>query len=169
MTRWFFVFGFILFANIALAAGEAPNVLFIAVDDLNDYALGLNPEFSAKTPHLSRLAGRGVLFTNAHCAAPVCNPSRVSVLTGVSPSTSGVYINKDDWREFESLKDIVTLPQHFRDKRLQGSWRRKALPRCKSLSADAGNFRPYFRCAEVRDCDIGRSVENSGQVSDASL
>lgn len=110
-----------LFAIVAsipgstVASAARPNVLFIVVDDLNDYALGLNPEFTAKTPHLDRLAKRGVLFTNAHCAAPVCNPSRVSVITGVSPSTSGVYINKDDWREFESLKGVVTLPQHFRD------------------------------------------------------
>ena len=95
--------------------GAQPNVLFIAVDDLNDYAMGLNPEFRAQTPHMDALADRGTLFSNAHCAAPVCNPSRVSVLTGVSPATSGVYINKDDWRENEYLKSITTLPQHFRN------------------------------------------------------
>ena len=94
---------------------ERPNVLFIAVDDLNDYVLGLNPFYEAKTPNLRQLAKRGVLFTNAHCAAPVCNPSRVSVITGISPATSGVYINKDDWRENEYLRTITTLPQHFRD------------------------------------------------------
>lgn len=92
-----------------------PNVLFIAVDDLNDYALGLNPDFRASTPHMDLLAERGMLFTNAHCAAPVCNPSRASTITGVSPSTSGVYTNKHDWRENEYLKTITTLPQHFRD------------------------------------------------------
>ncbi|MEM9365414.1 MAG: sulfatase-like hydrolase/transferase [Planctomycetota bacterium] len=91
-----------------------PNVLFIAVDDLNDYALGLHPTFRADTPHMTRLANSGVLFTNAHCAAPVCNPSRVSVITGLSPSTSGVYVNKDDWRDFDSLKSVRTLPEHFR-------------------------------------------------------
>lgn len=95
--------------------GTPPNVLFIAVDDLNDYALGLNPKFRAQTPNMDRLAARGVLFANAHCAAPVCNPSRVSVLSGVSPATSGVYINNDDWRENEFLKSIATLPQYFRD------------------------------------------------------
>lgn len=92
-----------------------PNVLFIAVDDLNDYALGLNPEGRAKTPNMDRLAKRGTLFTNAHCAAPACNPSRVSVLTGVAPSTSGVYINSQDWRECSRLRDVSTLPLHFRD------------------------------------------------------
>lgn len=113
--------GFLVFAA-ALSSGSAlaqdaapPNVLFIAVDDLNDYALDLNPDFRADTPNMDRLALRGTLFTNAHCAAPVCNPSRVSVVTGVSPATSGVYINKDDWRENEYLKSITTLPQHFKD------------------------------------------------------
>jgi hypothetical protein len=64
-----------------------PNILFIAIDDLNDWigCLGGHPD--AKTPNLDRLAQRGMLFTNAHCAAPVCQPSRVSALTGIRPST----------------------------------------------------------------------------------
>lgn len=100
----------------AVAQEETPpNVLFIAIDDLNDYALGLNPNFRAHTPNMDRLAERGMLFTNAHCAAPACNPSRVSVVTGVSPATSGVYINKDDWRKNEYLSKIPTLPEHFRE------------------------------------------------------
>lgn len=92
-----------------------PNVLFIALDDLNTWAMGLSDEYAAKTPHMNALAGRGVLFSNAHCAAPVCGPSRTSVMTGVSPATSGVYQNKQDWRECSRLKDHVTLPQHFRN------------------------------------------------------
>lgn len=92
-----------------------PNVLFIAIDDLNDYALGLNEKYRAHTPHLDALADRGVLFSNAHCAAPVCNPSRVSVLTGVSPATSGVYTNRDDWRDNEYLKTVQTIPEAFQD------------------------------------------------------
>ncbi|MEM7479371.1 MAG: sulfatase-like hydrolase/transferase, partial [Planctomycetota bacterium] len=98
-------------------AGEParPNVLFIAVDDLNNYALGLNDQASVATPNLERLAARGTLFTNAHCAAPGCNPSRVSVLTGMAPYNSGVYLNSQDWRASDRLKNVVTLPQHFRD------------------------------------------------------
>jgi len=87
------------------------NVLFIAIDDLNDWigCLGGHPD--AKTPNLDRLAEMGVLFTNAHCSAPACNPSRASLMTGILPSTSGVYQNQDRWRDF--LPDAVTLPQHF--------------------------------------------------------
>ena len=88
-----------------------PNVLFIVVDDLNSWvgALGGHPQ--ARTPNIDRLAARGVIFANAHCAAPRCNPSRTAVLTGIRPSTSGVYNNDQPWRR--ALPDAVTLPGYF--------------------------------------------------------
>jgi len=93
------------------ASSARPNVLFIAVDDLNDWigCLGGHPD--CKSPHIDALAKRGVLFANSHCAAPACNPSRVALLTGLRPSTTGVYINPQPWRP--ALPDVVTLPQHF--------------------------------------------------------
>jgi len=97
----------------ASSAVKRPNVLFMAIDDLNDWigCLGGHPD--VKTPNLDRLAARGVLFTNAHCSAPACNPSRASLMTGILPSTSGVYHNPDPWRKSPVLKDAVTIPQHF--------------------------------------------------------
>jgi arylsulfatase A-like enzyme len=93
------------------AAADRPNVLFIAVDDLNDWigCLGGHPD--AKTPNIDRLAARGVNFTRAYCAAPACNPSRAALLTGRRPSTSGVYHNNQPWRPV--MRDVVTLPQYF--------------------------------------------------------
>lgn len=72
---------------------KKPNVLFIAVDDLNDWVgcLGGNPD--AKTPNIDEFASRSVLFRNAHCQVALCNPSRVSVMTGLYASTSGIYAN----------------------------------------------------------------------------
>jgi len=92
---------------------KRPNVLFMAIDDLNDWigCLGGHPD--VKTPNLDKLASRGVLFTNAHCSAPACNPSRASLMTGILPSTSGVYHNPDPWRKSPALKDAATIPQHF--------------------------------------------------------
>ena len=95
----------------ATAAEARPNVLFIAVDDLNDWIGVLKGHPQSRTPNIDRLAGRGVLFTNAHCAAPACNPSRAALMTGIRPSTSGVYHNPQPWRQ--ALPDAVTLPQHF--------------------------------------------------------
>ncbi|HOX57061.1 MAG TPA: sulfatase [Candidatus Paceibacterota bacterium] len=75
-----------------------PNVLFIAVDDLNHWVgyLGRNPQ--TKTPNIDKLAARGVWFTRSYCAAPVCNPSRAALMSGLRPYTSGVYENNNDWR-----------------------------------------------------------------------
>src|SRR5262249_3986338 len=101
-----------LLAWPALAgAADRPNVLFLAVDDLNDWVGCLGKRPDVKTPNIDRLAARGVLFTRAYCAAPACNPSRTAILTGVRPSTSGVYHNDQPWRPV--LKDAITLPQEF--------------------------------------------------------
>ena len=75
------------------------NVLFIAIDDLNDWVGCLGGHPGAITPNLDRLAARGVLFTNAHCAAPLCNPSRAALMTGIRPSTSGIYTNNQPMRK----------------------------------------------------------------------
>lgn len=95
------------------SATNKPNVLFIAIDDLNDWigCLGGHPD--TRTPNLDRLAKQGVLFTQAHCAAPVCNPSRAALMSGKLPSTSGVYENQQPMRKSPAIKDAVTLPQHF--------------------------------------------------------
>jgi arylsulfatase A-like enzyme len=95
------------------AAGGKPNVLFIAIDDLNDWTGCLGGHPDVRTPNLDRLASRGVLFTRAYCAAPACNPSRAALMTGIRPSTSGVYHNPQPWRTSPALKEAVTIPQHF--------------------------------------------------------
>ena len=89
------------------------NVLFIAIDDQNDWigCLGGHPQ--AKTPHIDGLAKRGTLFTNAHCQAPLCNPSRSSLMTGLRPSSTGIYGLAPGIRDVESTKNVVTLPQTF--------------------------------------------------------
>jgi len=97
----------------ARSAQDRPNVLFMAIDDLNDWVGCLGGHPDVKTPNLDRLAARGVLFTNAHCSAPACNPSRASLMTGILPSTSGVYHNPDPWRKSPALEKAVTIPQHF--------------------------------------------------------
>lgn len=79
-------------ASCAHAIEETrPNVLLIAVDDLNDWigCMGGHPQ--AQTPNMDRLAKLGVLFTNAHCQSPVCNPSRASMMSGLYPETTGIY------------------------------------------------------------------------------
>ena len=74
-----------------------PNVLFIALDDLNAWVthLGRNPQ--AKTPNIDRLAARGVTFTHAYAAVPACEPTRASLMSGLRPWTTACYLNGDNW------------------------------------------------------------------------
>ena len=96
----------------AIADEPRPNVLMIVVDDMNDWVGCLHGHPDVKTPNIDRLAARGNLFTNAHVAAPVCNPSRVATLTGRRPSSTGIYDNSVVWHEV--LDNVATIPRHFR-------------------------------------------------------
>src|ERR1700688_4348314 len=91
---------------------ERPNVLMIGVDDMNDWVGCLGGYPGVHTPNIDRLAAAGALFSNAHCAAPVCNPSRTALFTGKRPSTSGVYDNEQYWRP--ALPGLLTIPEYFR-------------------------------------------------------
>ncbi|NWK54149.1 sulfatase [Verrucomicrobiaceae bacterium N1E253] len=90
-----------------------PNILFIACDDMNDWVGFLNGHPDTITPHMDRLAKRGIVFERAYCASPICGPSRASVLTGLKPETSGVYNNKGTYVDY--VPDAVTLPKFFKN------------------------------------------------------
>ena len=83
----------------AETGGQRPNVLLIAVDDLNDWIGCMGGHAQAQTPNIDRLASRGVVFMNAHCQSPVCNPSRASMMTSLYPATSGIYFLSPDLKE----------------------------------------------------------------------
>jgi len=94
----------LIFAAIFLStpgfvrASEMPNVLFIAIDDLNHWVghLARNPQ--TRTPNIDRFARSGVAFTHSYCTAPACNPSRASLMSGLRPSSTGCYLNQQNWR-----------------------------------------------------------------------
>ena len=94
-------------------AAERPNILFIAIDDQNDWIGHLGGHPMAKTPHMDKLAARGTSFLNAYCNAPLCNPSRTSLLLGLRPTTTGIYGLSPWFRTLPQWKDRVALPQHF--------------------------------------------------------
>ena len=101
--------------SMPLSAEESkrPNVLFLAIDDLNDWigCLGGHPQ--VKTPNLDRLAARGTLFTNAHCQSPLCNPSRTSVMLGLRPTTTGIYSLQPPFRDVPKYAGYVSMPKAF--------------------------------------------------------
>jgi len=99
--------------NAEQPPSERPDILFIALDDLNDWVEPLGGHPMVKTPNMDRLAERGVTFTNAHCQAPICNPSRTSLMMGLRPSTTGIYAIQPWFRTVPKYADWVTLPQYF--------------------------------------------------------
>jgi arylsulfatase A-like enzyme len=114
--------------NSLAEEAQKTNVLFISVDDLNDWIGCLGGHPLARTPNIDRLAASGLLFTNAHCAAPACNPSRTAIMTGISPHKSGLYDNRQKMREV--LPDADLIPKYFRQ---HGYW-----------SAGSGKILHYF-------------------------
>lgn len=79
-------------------AADPPNVLFIAVDDLNHWVGYLGRNSQAKTPNIDRLARMGVAFTHAYCVVPACEPSRCALMGGRRPWSTGCYLNGDAWK-----------------------------------------------------------------------
>ena len=97
----------LVFSTLRLDAAEKPNVLFLAVDDMNDWIGCMDTTPSALTPNLDRLASRGVVFTNAHTAGVFCAPSRAAIFTGQFASTTGCYRTSNyfvDHPEIEPLQ-----------------------------------------------------------------
>lgn len=149
---------FVLGISLPFAKAEEakpPNVLLIAVDDLNDWigCMGGHPQ--AQTPNMDRLAARGVLFDDAHCQSPVCNPSRASMMTSLYPSTSGVYFLNPDLSESSVAKKSTLLPKRFQDegyyvtgagKLFHGSQNTKYLP---NYAGSFGGFGPFPKRSSV--------------------
>jgi len=139
-------FAFCSLVPAAVVSGQSdaskPNILFIALDDLNDWVgcLGGNPQ--TITPNLDRLAASGVLFTNAHCPAAACNPSRSAIMSGIAPHRSGIYGNEQKMREI--LPDADLLPQHFRNHGYRASGSGKLL----HYFIDARSWDEYFPSKE---------------------
>ena len=105
-----------------MAGGQAPaetntpyNVLLIMVDDLNDWAGFIGGHPQAITLNMDKLASMGMVFERAYCAAPVCNPSRAAMMTGLRPSTTGVYGNTQNFRNTREGRTVKTMPEYFKE------------------------------------------------------
>ena len=101
-----------LLPRLNAKSSEHYNVLFIVVDDLRPL-LGCYGHSEMHTPNIDRFAERGTLFRRAYCQYPLCNPSRVSMITGLRPGTTGVLDNSTNFRDI--LPNVITLPQHFKE------------------------------------------------------
>lgn len=110
-VAWFAAASFIAAPSVSSAAETRKNVLFIISDDLNNF-LGCYGDPRAKTPHLDKLAARGVRFDRAYCSFPLCGPSRNSILTGLYPNSTGIIANAQIFRQ--TIPSQQSMPQAFR-------------------------------------------------------
>lgn len=115
LTHWLIVFAVVANVSLSQAAdADRPSVLFLNIDDWNDWNEVLEGHPQAITPNLKRLAERGVTFSNAICSSPTCFPSRSAIFTGIHPARSGNIVNDNGihpWRFYAG--DAVTLPKYL--------------------------------------------------------
>ncbi len=108
------LFGFLVSTSLTVCGQTTKrNVLFIAVDDLNDYISLLQNYPGLKTPNLDKFAKTALNFNKSYCPAPICNPSRTALLSGIDPTRSGVYENEDRIQDSRVILNAAFLPEHF--------------------------------------------------------
>ena len=109
----FFLFSFLISCNNTKL--DHPNVLFISIDDLNDWNEPLGGNNQVITPHLSNFSEESVNFNKNYCTSPGCNPSRSTMMTGLHTYTSGMYSNYQDWRKVPKMSEATTLAEYFKN------------------------------------------------------
>jgi len=102
-------------AKAETKAEQKPNVLFIIMDDMCDWAKFLGGNNQVQTPNLDRLAARGRVFTNAYTAVPLSNPSRTALMSGIQPFVTGVYNNTNEISSYPVANNSLFMPRHFHD------------------------------------------------------
>ncbi|MDH4092686.1 MAG: sulfatase [Cyclobacteriaceae bacterium] len=146
--------------SFAQTEKNRPNILFIAIDDLNDWAgfLGGHTGMKIHTPNLDRLAASCMVFTNAHTPAPACAPTRAAILSGVHHTRSGAenvyWGDGPKWREFEALKNVETLEQFFKNRgyKTLGAgkiYHSQAPPWAPTSQVEPANWDFYFPSAYI--------------------
>ena len=143
-------------------AADRPNVLLIAIDDLNDWVGHLGGHPQVKTPHIDALARRGVRFTNAYTASPVCNPSRAAMFSGKRPSTSGVYDNSVDWRRH--LPSALMLTTQFRKAGYLVAGSGKIYHHNMERPADWDRYSPFPTIQESQKCAANSVTAADGRI-----
>ncbi|MCP3933030.1 MAG: sulfatase [Bacteroidetes bacterium] len=107
---------FLIIPNLTgVLAQDKPNILFIAIDDMNDWTGFLGGHPQALTPNMDKLAAKGMNFTNAHCPAPGCSPSRNALLYGVEPFNSGLYPFYEHALHEKLMEQYTSLPRFFKE------------------------------------------------------
>ena len=143
MNRFILLLTSFLTLSTSWLCAHKPNVLFIAIDDQNDWIGCMGGHPLVKTPNIDKLAARGTLFTNAHTQSPLCNPARTSLMVGLRPSTTGIHGLAPWFRDVPQWEDLLSLPQHFANNGYQTYSNGKIYHSLRTQPADTPN--PEFQ------------------------
>ncbi|MBC8045247.1 MAG: sulfatase-like hydrolase/transferase [Fimbriimonadaceae bacterium] len=110
-------------ANLFSQSTEQPNIIFIILDDLNDYVEDYDGQPQVETPNIHAIADNGTTFTKAYCTSPQCGPSRMSMLTGKDADYTKIYTNteiicndfRENFTEENNNAEVFTLPEYLKD------------------------------------------------------
>ena len=155
-----FFSGIALAGSCALAAKEAPDILFIAVDDLRT-ELGCYGHKIVKSPNIDRLAEQGMIFKKAYAQQALCGPSRCSIMSGLRPGSTGIHENR--FMVTDVVPGIITLPKFFKD----NGWKTMSVGKIyhnvkddfSSWEERGGGYRSNWISAEVQDYFDRRTEE----------
>ncbi len=171
MYRIFLWIAVLLVTALELFATDSPvkrpNVLFIAVDDLNHWVGYLGRNSQTQTPNIDRLAKRGVWFTRSYCAAPVCNPSRAALMSGLRPGTSGVYDNNNNFQPV--ISEDITLTTQFRKAGYFVCGAGKIFHSCVYRPGEWDDWLKGDKRGKIEEDDSGKSRMMAGKLSISPL
>lgn len=143
---------------VSAGYGRPLNVLMIAIDDMNNWIGALAGP--AQTPHIDRLARQGLLFTNSYCVVPACNPSRVALMTGQRPETTGQFTNEGNFRERPGGAERVTLAQYLRQFGYEATAAGKIFHQPRGTKAQANPLSDPISWNDQRKGSIGTRGHN---------
>lgn len=160
-------------------ASSRPNILFISVDDLNHWVEYIQRNDQIKTPNLNRLVKRGVSFTKAYSPGTSCSPSRTAIMSGMRPSTSGSYSNKDNWHDYveegTALNHILKKNgyntyctgkiYHNQNGDYRSGWTENPITKVKKFSSTQAKFKSKNKKAEGYSTTVNTKVTDT-DISD---
>jgi len=115
MKNFLVLISFLISISCSNKKIDKPNILFVSIDDLNDWNQPLGGNNQVHTPFLNHFSKQSVNFTKNYCTSPGCNPSRATMITGLHTYNSGMYSNYQDWRKVPKMSESVTLPEYFKN------------------------------------------------------
>ena len=143
LLRLLFAVNIIIISGCQSPPAKKPNVMLIMIDDLNDCIELFKGHPQSLTPNINKLAKSGTSFLNAHTNAPMCGPSRASMLMGIYPHKSGNFF-MSPWFNNPVLKNTRTLSEQFKKEGYQAIGTGKILHHLKRANWDHFENHPDY-------------------------